>query len=195
MCMKKLILLGVMICQALYGYSQFFENAVTFEVRYPVPVGDNFMNNTLLGGSGYVGIIDAGVEYHIFKKSGWGIGIAYNTSLLQLSEADLTAISFIPKLVVDYNLALGNLSLVPQAGFGYSYWRYKGYDDNIITDNGMTFEGSLKFVFRNEKRINWFLQFAYEFTRLEKPENVEDTDFNRNIQLIYPGLGVVWRLK
>jgi hypothetical protein len=58
---------------------------------------------------------------------------------------------------------------------------------------GIAAEGSLRFLRHTGSPVDWFLQGSWSFTRLEKPKDgTLNSDYNRNISIVYPGLGLVW---
>lgn len=60
-------------------------------------------------------------------------------------------------------------------------------------ENGLTTKTAVKLVVNNDKKIKWYFNLSYEFTKLEKSKHEEDNiKFNRNIQMIYPGVGIIW---
>jgi len=168
-------------------------NSLNFDLRYPIPVGKNFMNSNDLG-SGYKGIIDAGAGIDVFEVRNFSVGFQLNVSVLSLSVSDLTATGITPKITASYDFRRGNISIIPQAALGYSNLRFKS-GDFLRSENGISMEVSLKMVLRSSRRLNLYLQGAYQHTRLEKPRHGEiDSDFNRNISTFYPGIGVLWKL-
>ncbi|HLO59518.1 MAG TPA: hypothetical protein VK179_12300 [Bacteroidales bacterium] len=205
--MKRILILLIVLTEGLNGSCQFLTRSVRIAVSYPITTGDNFMNSNLLGGKGYSGIIDAEIEYDLFKAGSTAGGIDFNISILKLKESEITASGYIPGIFVQQEFSVGKMSLIPQAGAGYSRWRYKGPDleiedqyGNIIhienkkASNGYNFQGSLRIASRNGRPVNWFLQFKYEFTRLEKPSGGElNSNFNRNFSILYPGAGISWQ--
>jgi len=153
------------------------------------------MNNNELLGKGYLGIIDAGIGLNAVQIRNLSLGIQINTSILTLSVTDLIATGVTPKITVSYDFRPANVSFIPQVAFGYSFWNFKAGSFRR-NDNGLTFEGSLKMVFRRTGKVNFFLEGAYQYTRLGKPTEGEmDSDFNRNISTIYPGIGLIWKIK
>jgi hypothetical protein len=206
--MKRILFFLILLMETLDVSCQFLSRTLRVTVSYPITTGDNFMNSNLLGGKGYTGIIDVGLEYDVFKAVNTAAGLDFNVSVLKLKESEITATGYLPGIFVQHEINLGKMSLIPQAGAGYSRWRYKGPDleiqdqyGNIIhienkkASNGYNVQGSLKLASRNDHHINWFLQFKYEFTRLEKPSGGElNSDFNRNFSIIFPGAGIIWKL-
>lgn len=203
--MKKITIIALILIITISSYSQINAENISFELRYPVPLGNNFIHEGY--DNGYLGLIDFGVDYNIIKTNGLGIGVLLNSSVLRLSETDLTLLILSPKIKVEYEINLGRISIIPQFGIGYSNWRFRApamdYTDgsgNPVqgeelkqNENGLTLKGATKIVLNNYKRINWYINFAYEFTKLEKPEEpAENNKYTRNIHMLYPGIGMIW---
>ena len=203
--MKKLLLFGLIIFQTISSYSQINTDKISFELRYPIPLGDNLLNKGF--GDGYLGLIDIGVDYNVIETNRIGIGVLFNSSILRLSETDVTLFILSPKIKIDYEININKFSIIPQIGLGYSNWRFRApaimmtdefgnpvegekYKEN---ENGLTIKGGTKFVFNSSKNLNWYFQIAYEFTKLEKPDyGANDSKYNRNMHLLYPGIGLIW---
>lgn len=162
--------------------------------RYPVPTGDNFINKGL--GNGYTGIMDIGLDYRMIKFNGFGMGISFNTSILRLQETDLTLVILSPKVLFDYETGLNRISIIPQIGVGYSNWIFQApsitFADESVNpvlgdaikqkEYGFNLAGNLKFVLSTDNQLKWFINFTYEFTRMEiHDEPAENSGHNRNI--------------
>jgi hypothetical protein len=188
--MKKLFFIIVAISSPLFISSQ----DLSFELRYPIPFGDNFLNSDILGRSGYNGILDIGAAYKIMDVSGFGFGISYNTSLFSLPITDVTIWTIMPKAFIEYEFKMQKISILPGIGVGYSHWIYKIPDSAGETDNGFSMKVSAKALFNNDKKVNFFILAAYEFTRFGKSDDELDYSFNRNVHVFYPGVGITWNL-
>jgi len=202
--MKTRSLIVLAILQVNLLYSQINKEDIAFELRYPIPVGDNFVNKGL--DKGYTGIIDYGIDYNVVKMKNFRVGIIVNTSYLKqtTSEVDLRIIS--PKIKCEYNYELSKISIIPQVALGYSKLHFHAkattiqIDDQIFdipeeesTESGLALKAGTKVVYNSHKTIQWYCSLAYEFTKLEKPSDGQgDTAFNRNIGLLYSGVGVIW---
>ena len=204
--MKKIIIIiGLVLTNPVFSYSQSDAESISFELRYPIPMGDHFINKAF--DHGYSGLIDLGLDYNILNANGLEIGILFNTSILELSHTDVNLLIFSPKIKADYEMYLNALSIIPQVGIGYSNWRFRspemtftdgfgnpvrieGIDRN---ENGLTIVGATKLVLNNDKKIKWDFNLSYEFTKLEKPDyEGGDVKYNRNIHLFYPAMGMIW---
>jgi hypothetical protein len=205
--MKRLFLTLIFSVLFVSSFSQINES-ISIKIGYPIAVGNNFLNNKD-SDLKYKGIIDIGIDYSFYRLKNMEFGILFNATFLNLEISDVNLMMLTPKLKMDYILNHNNLEIKPQISFGYSNWRFRQPDYQIGEgDEEMTIEGinknynglSMKFAnkisFNKNKRINWYLEISYEFTRLEKPNNdIVDNNYNRNLQLFYPSIGVIWNFK
>ncbi len=67
--MKKLLLFVLIISQTISLYSQINTDNISFELRYPLPLGDNLLNKGF--GDGYLGLIDIGIDYNVIHRNKW----------------------------------------------------------------------------------------------------------------------------
>lgn len=204
--MKKLFFAVIIILQSSIVFSQSFNEDISIDLRYPIPVGDNFLSKGF--GNGYMGVVDAGIDYSIFRISNIKIGILLNSSFLKPIDLDMRLMILSSKIKVDYTLSIHRLTIIPQFAIGYSNWRFR-IPDIIFTDengnvlskqdykqnaNGLTYKCATKFSFKVSERIDLYAQVAYEYTRLEKPDNeMFYLKSDRSLQIIYPGVGVVYK--
>jgi hypothetical protein len=204
--MKKILVILLILIQMNNLFSQINKDDIAFELRYPIPMGDNYINKGF--GDGYLGIVDIGVDYNIIKINNLGIGILLNSSILRLSESDLTLMILSPKIKIDYKININKISIIPNIAFGYSNWRLRApamtmtdeYGNPVQgekfkeNNDGLSFKGATKVVLNSHNRLNWYIQLAYEFTKLEKPENgAKNSKYNRNMHILYPGIGLIWK--
>lgn len=203
--MLKLLFPGLILLVSFEMCAQLNTKDISFELRYPSPIGDNFINKGF--GDGYSGLIDIGLDYTILKRKALGVGLLFNSSILRLSKTDVTLFILSPKIKIDYKIDLNWVSIIPQMAVGYSNWRFRApempYTDEFgdITqgvtykknENGLTTKGAVKLVINNDKKIKWYFNLSYEFTKVEKTKHERgNIKFNRNIQMIYPGVGIIW---
>ncbi|MFH0895810.1 MAG: hypothetical protein V2A54_15350 [Bacteroidota bacterium] len=205
--MKKGVLFLFILVYSTASYSQFFnKDKISFDLRYPVPVGNNFINKAFI--IGYTGLFDLGVDYTMHNLKNLGFGLVYNSSLFRLSESKLSLVTICPRFKFDYTLNFGKISLIPNVALGYSVWYFWGpsYTVRDINGNEYTFEKTsetlkgisvrtgLKTVLENKKRLSWYVQFSYEYTYFdETTNNIADCVYNRKISLLLPGVGVIWK--
>lgn len=179
--------------------------SISIKFGYPIPVGHSFLNSKKSEFK-YKGVADIGIDYSFYRMKNFEIGLLFNAMFLNLDISNVRLMMLSPKLKIDYILNMNIVEIKPQVSFGYSNWRIRQPDYQVGEGNEeMTIEGiktnydglsvmlATKISLNTEKRINWFLEFAYELTRLEKPnENIVDNSYNRNLQLIYPRAGLIW---
>lgn len=203
----RTLALGLLLFSSTSLFSQLFSQNLSFEVRYPITIGDNFLNNQS-GGNAYSGIINLGLDYNVIDKNGLGFGIAFNSSFLKLDQNNVNLTVLSPKLKIEYEVNLNKLIIIPQLAAGYSNWRYTAndftyYDEqgNLHTDgsfkennHGLTLQGGTKVMWNTGTALNYYLSFYYEYTEVSmKNRDVLDIDYNKKLQLLYPGVGVNWR--
>ena len=203
--MKKILIVLFILIPASTLFSQINREEIGIDVRYPIPIGDNFLNNNSRGG--YLGLVDIGIDYNLIKINNFGIGVLINSSVLRFSKNDVTLIILSPKIKVDYKININRISIIPNIAIGYSNWQFRSSAKTFAVENGIpvqidqaaeflngiTLKGGTKVVLNSNSRLNWYFQFAYEFTRLEKLDNGIDSNYNRNMHILYPGVGVVWK--
>ena len=197
--MRKLIIVGLVLFNSIWSYSQNNES-ISLELRYPLPLGNNFINK-----AGYVGLFDIGADYNLIKANKFSFGVLLNSSFLRFNELEVNLFIISPKIKAEYEISLNKLSIIPQIGIGYSNWRFQAPDITYTDEhgvhtiksrlnyNGLTAKGATKILINNDKNLKWYFNLAYEFTRLERPENlISNFSYNQNIQLFYPGIGLIW---
>jgi len=203
--MKRLLFVLIILIPMNSLFSQINREEIAIDVRYPIPIGDNFLNNNSRGG--YLGLVDIGIDYNLLKLNNFGIGFLINSTVLSFSKDDVTLIILSPKIKVDYKININKISIIPNIAIGYSNWQFRSSAKTFAVENGIpvqidqaaeflngiTLKGGTKVVLNSTSRLNWYFQFTYEFTRLEKPDNGIDSNYNRNMHILYPGIGVVWR--
>jgi len=203
--MKRLLFVLIILIPMNSLFSQINREEIAIDVRYPIPIGDNFLNNNSRGG--YLGLVDIGIDYNLLKLNNFGIGFLINSTVLSFSKDDVTLIILSPKIKVDYKININKISIIPNIAIGYSNWQFRSSAKTFAVENGIpvqidqaaeflngiTLKGGTKVVLNSTSRLNWYFQFAYEFTRLEKPDNGIDSNYNRNMHILYPGIGVVWK--
>jgi hypothetical protein len=211
---KRIIFASLFSVLIINSFSQINES-IAIKIGYPVVVGNNFLNNKNSEYKNensefkYKGVADIGIDYSFYRMKDLEFGLLFNATFLSLDISNVNLMMLTPKLKMDYNLNINKVEIKPQISFGYSNWRFTQPDYQIGEGNEeMTIKGinvnynGLSVMFANKislnmnKRINWYLEFAYEFTRLEKPNNnIIDNSHNRNLQLLYPGVGMIWNFR
>ncbi len=202
--MKQIVYTLIFWLNTTFAFSQ-FQNEIEATIRYPIPVGDNFINKG--GGKGYTGFFDIELGYNPFKFGEFNVGVTVNSSWLKLSVTDLSLTILSPKIKLAYTSKFDKIWIIPTFGIGYSYLEFKTgelivHDElgNLVnlgkfkeSQNGISFMLGTKVVFNTGNKLKWYASCAYEFTRLEKPNSpTVNSSFNRNLQMLYPGVGLMW---
>ena len=203
--MKYLFLIVLLYLQIFPTHSQVNNGNISFDIQYPIPIGNNFINKAF--GKGYHGLVDLGIGYNFMKFKNLNVGILFNTSFLNLSRTNVHLNILSPKINLEHSLCFKQIRIINQVGIGYSNWRFKE-NDVVVVDhpsdipyitntkqnlNGYSLKAGSKIVLNSNKKINWYLQLSYEFTKLQKYySKLTNSSFNRNIQILYPGVGIIW---
>ena len=151
-------------------YSQ--NSAVSVELSYPLPAGDNFIQRS------YNGIVDAGVKVRAVDIGAFRLGGAFNSTILVKNNdvdtspltVNITAIGLQPKLFVELDSPLLE-RFHPHVGVGYSFFVFSIESDALgdfgtaienETQSGVNFHLGVAYDFTER----FFLQVQYDFTKL-----------------------------
>lgn len=207
--MKKLLTSSILLLLAISLWAQMNES-ISIKLGYPIPVGNNFLNGSEPNLK-YKGIADIGIDYSFYRTNNLEVGILFNAMFLRLDMTDVNLMMLTPKLKMDYNINLKHVTIKPQLNVGYSHWQIRQDDYLIYPGEGeeyMVIEGSnenyngfsaglaSKVILNTNRRLNWYLEVGYEFSRLEKPSNdIVNNSYNRNLGMVYPRIGVIWNFR
>lgn len=191
--MKRALAFAVLLFIYTQSFSQFKGSDLSLTLGYPIPVGNNFVNKG--SGNGYTGIIDFGLDYTIFKANKLDVGILMNTSFLNFKPTNVSLNILSPKVKIGYTIQLKKIDIQPQLAIGYAHFSLKGsgynYEENA---DALACKASTKVILKSERKINYYLSLAYEFNKLgELTTDAPDTNYNRHIQFITPGIGILWK--
>ncbi|KZS41845.1 hypothetical protein AWE51_20845 [Aquimarina aggregata] len=180
--MKKLLLLALVLTFISKTFSQ--DSKVSFELNYPIPVGDNFIEN------GYNGIIDLGVDYKFANLNPVNIGVSLNGGLLKNNVGDdfkITSYTLQPRIFGELNLE-SLPKIHPSIGIGYTVMIFdvsRPLDDDVDNQNGFNLNFGVSYDINNR----FFTQIQYDFIKLGKEDDIPNTSFNRNVNILKVGLG------
>jgi len=191
--MKRALAFAILLFTYTQSFSQFAGSNLSLTLGYPVPVGHNFINKG--ADIGYTGIADIGLDYTIFKVNKIDVGILMNTSFLKFKPADVSLNILSPKVKVGYTIQLKKIDIQPQLAIGYAHFSFDGSEYNYKENSGgLAAKASTKVILKSNKKINYYLSLAYEFNKIgELTPDASGTNFNRNIQFITPGVGILWK--
>ncbi len=198
----KLIMLFVLLFNS--SYSQETNRFIFTDIHYPIPVGENGLNN-------FTGILALGIEYNLTNNNRFNLGLDFQSSIFlnnNLSNLNPTSLLITPKLKLDYSIFTYKLTIIPQFSLGYSmFWFHTPEFDMQIGDstihiqaanefrNGLSARVGSKFVLKSNRQIAYYIEFSYEYTRLERPKIGLDVSYNRDYHVLNPGIGLIWKLK
>jgi hypothetical protein len=193
--MRRLTVIGLLALYSTFAISQESKSNLMLDVSYPIPIGYNYINY-----NEYLGFGDLGLSYSIqaFNKMQFVLGLSssyYNLAIPDFNYSDARMTTISPKIGLNYLINLGKQTLITQGTCGYTTLIVKipatnqdsGY--NLIR-HGFSYKGGMKFSFLSINKLTLYIEMLYEFTRLSKSER-SDIPYNRNIQILYPGVGIM----
>lgn len=182
----------LMLLLPILGLAQ--DRKFSLEANYPITIDQNFVGNT------YNGAIDIGLDYIFARSLNFDLGLGLNAGLLsnKRNETDDPS-SFKANIYTIQPKIYGELvinsipNLHPQFGLGYSIFVFDisgtfpqtTFNQRSETKGGMNFLAAL--LFDVSDRL--FIQFQYDFVKLAREDDIPDTKYNNNINLLKLGLG------
>ena len=161
-------------------------------MNYPFLIDDNFI------GSNYSGIIDLGLSYRFASTDIFDFGITLNSFVLnssndgRLSDFDITVVGIQPSLYSEIKIeALGSFHPLARAGytilsFSDAFNLATGEELDSDTSRSGFFVG-VGAAYGITNRL--FAKMEYHFTKLNQDDEVFDSDFNTNVNMLLVGLG------
>jgi len=188
--MKQKLFFILLIIFTVKSFSQ--DSKISFELNYPIPADNNFV------GENYNGVIDMGIDYKFVDLSSINIGTSMNmgvissNSNLNLSYPNQKINSYLiqPRIFGEMNLA-GIEKLHPSLGLGYTFMIFKAKDINDIstipsnTDSGFNFNFGIAY----DVSDSFFVQIQYDFIKLNENDELLNSTYNTNVNLVKIGLG------
>ncbi len=190
--MKQKLLLTLLLIFSIKSFSQ--DSKFSLELNFPIPVDNNFV------GGNYNGIIDIGVDYRIANLNPVNIGISLNGGVLvnNLNQNNgfqhfkVTSYVIQPRLFGELNLESID-KFHPSVGLGYTIMVFNvsginyGVDvsDESNTKSGFNFNFGLTYDITEKL----FAQVQYDFIKLGVDNDIPDTKFNTNVNILKIGLG------
>lgn len=171
-------------------------NNLSFKVRYPIPIGQNFLNHPFDLDRGYIGLADLGITYNFNIIAGFYIGVGLNAGYLYLDFTKINCIILNPLVNIEYKADLSErVSLTPMFSIGYSSLHFKSaeYTDHGDHDNGFTLSESLKICRQITERFSMGLTFGHTFTKVDS-KDVLKTRFNTTTHILCPGISFSFKL-
>ena len=191
--MKQKILLMLLLIFSIKSFSQ--DSKLSLELNYPIPIGNNFV------GENYSGIIDIGTNYRLVDLNPINIGISLNGGVLvnnsnennRFQNFKVTSYLIQPRIFGELDLESID-KFHPTFGLGYSIMLFEtsgtinGFDisDTSDTQSGLNFNFGLAYDITEKL----FVQAQYDFIKLGVDNNVPNTKFNTNVNVVKIGLGL-----
>lgn len=190
--MKQKLLLTLLLIFTIKSHSQ--ESKFSLELNYPIPIDNNFI------GENYNGIIDIGVDYRIVNLNPVNLGVSLNAGVLTnnvnenngLQNIKITSYVIQPRIFAELDLESID-KFHPSVGLGYTIMDFNasgtnnGFDvsDASDTQSGLNFNFGLAYDMTNKI----FVQIQYDFMKLGVDNDIQDTKFNTNVNILKIGLG------
>lgn len=166
----------------------------SLEANYPITIDKNAL------GADYDGAIDIGFDYIFARSLNFDLGLGFNAGWLSSSRFEANdpnrfksnIYTIQPKIYGE--LVINSIpNLHPQFGLGYSLFVFDisgtfpqtNLNQRSETTGGMNFLAAL--VFDVSERM--FIQFQYDFVKLTRENNIPDTKYYNNVNLLKLGLG------
>lgn len=190
--MKQKLLLTLLLIITIKSYSQ--SSKFSLELNYPIPIDNNFV------GENYSGIIDFGADYRIANLNPINIGVSFNGGILVNNSnqnngfQDFKVTSYVIQPRIFGELDLESIEKIhPTVGLGYTIMVFEasgknnGFDvsDESDTQSGFNFNFGLAYDITEKL----FVQAQYDFIKLAIDNDVPDTKFNTNVNILKIGLG------
>ncbi len=184
--MKRHLLSALLLIFASTSFSQ--DSKISLELNYPLPIDQNFI------GENYDGIIDLGIDYRFANIKFIKIGASLNGSLFindNFQNIDITAYAVQPRIFGELDIP-SLQKLHPSLGIGYTIMFFDASGGSTIapvdtseTEGGINLNAGIAYdVFKK-----FFIQLQYDFVKLSTNDDVPDTTFNTNVNILKIGIG------
>ncbi|MDF4203989.1 outer membrane beta-barrel protein [Maribacter sp. SA7] len=157
------------------------DSKITAELNYPIPIDNNFL------GENFNGIVDLGIKFRFIDLNPIKVGASFNGGILtrktDFQGANVSNYILQPRIFGELNLESIE-KIHPHLGLGYTImvFDFAGGSDN---QNGF----NLNFGFTYDFSEKFFAQLQYDFVRLGVEDNVPNTKFNTNVNILKIGIG------
>jgi len=170
------------------------DSKFSLELNYPIPIDNNFI------GENYNGIIDIGADYRIANLNPVNLGISLNSGVLVnnsnqnngFQNFKVTSYVIQPRIFGELDLESID-KLHPSVGLGYTIMVFdasgtnNGFDVSDASDTQSGFNFNFGLAYDVTEKL--FVQAQYDFVKLGVDNDVPDTKFNTNVNILKIGLG------
>lgn len=190
--MKQKLLVILLLIFTIKSFSQ--DSKFSLELNYPIPIDKNFV------GENYSGIVDFGADYRFASLSPVNIGVSLNGGVLVNNSnqnngfQDFKVTSYIiqPRIFGELDMEAIE-KFHPTVGLGYTIMIFQasGTNNGFDVSGGSDTLSGINFNFGLAYDITekLFAQIQYDFVKLVVDNDVPDTKFNTNVNILKIGLG------
>lgn len=153
-------------------------------VYYPVPVGDNFIQEN------YASTIGVGAHYRFATSPLFSFDLSVRGSFLSrdgFNNDKINVFNFQPSVFTSLNLT--NIPrLKPKVGLGYTFLFFNTPDifNPAVNDRKRGYNINVGFTYSIIRKLS--LLFEYDYTRLDRERGIPNISFNKNVIFLNIGL-------
>ncbi len=194
--MKQKLFYTLLLITSIHTFSQ--ATKFTIEANYPFTMGENFIGNN------YEGIADAGFKYRFTDAKLVNLGLSVNGSLLNYNfkvqddfaeqfNYKVNAYFIQPRILAELTIASIE-KLHPSASLGYSFILFSVVGPDPLDFSNETAKDSQSGINLNvavayDLTEKIFIQLQYDFIKLGTANDIPNTAYNTNVDLVKIGLG------
>jgi len=199
-----ILLIFLLFYELSPAYSQ-TGNKIFLEIKYPLPVGENFLSRAY--NNGYTGFFNTNLGYSRKLGDQFGAGGAFGTTYLRLLETNMNAVVLCPMVQGFYYFPVETErnKVTQMIAIGYSFWSFFSdnlnfpSDSTIVTDpDGHYRENRHGFALGSSTKVSYFISdrvsidfiIQLNFHRLKAIKTEERSWYNQNVAILFPGLGI-----
>ena len=194
--MKQKLFYTLLLLTAIHTFSQ--ETKFSIEANYPFTMGENFIGNN------YKGVADAGIKYRFTDVKLVNLGLSINGSLLNYNfkvqddfsepfDYKVNAYFIQPRIFAE--LIITSIEeFHPSASLGYSFILFNVAGPDPLDFSNETAKDSqdginLNVALAYDLTEKIFIQLQYDFIKLGTSNDIPNTTYNTNVDLVKIGLG------
>jgi len=194
--MKQKLFYTLLLLTAIHTFSQ--ETKFSIEANYPFTMGENFIGNN------YKGVADAGIKYRFTDVKLVNLGLSINGSLLNYNfkvqddfsepfDYKVNAYFIQPRIFAE--LIITSIEeFHPSASLGYSFILFNVTGPDPLDFSNETAKDSqdginLNVALAYDLTEKIFIQLQYDFIKLGTSNDIPNTTYNTNVDLVKIGLG------
>ena len=194
--MKQKLFYTLLFITSIHAFSQ--ETKFTIEANYPFTIGENFI------GKNYDGIADAGFKYSFTDAKLVNLGLSVNGSLLNYNfkvhddfaepfDYKVNAYFIQPRIFAE--LVVASIDMFhPSVSLGYSFILFNVVGPDPLDFSNETAKDSQSGINLNvavayDLTEKIFIQLQYDFIKLGTANDIPNTAYNTNVDLVKIGLG------